>query len=65
MSVSENLKVSSLTLDSQRLTQVLVNIISNSLKFTDNGFINVNASIDEKELQITCLDSGCGISEEN
>ncbi|MEO0896409.1 MAG: response regulator [Bacteroidota bacterium] len=58
--------------DELRLRQVLINLIGNALKFTDEGEIMVNISriskvveIDKPfELEISVIDSGIGIPEE-
>jgi len=54
--------------DPFRLQQILQNIIGNAYKFTDSGYILVQADLldqpDGKNLQITIEDSGIGISEE-
>ncbi len=56
--------------DLNRIRQVLVNLISNSLKFTDRGHIIVNIkaekkSEDEFEVFFYISDSGIGIAESN
>ena len=58
--------------DEIRLRQILINLIGNSLKFTDDGFIRITAgtagecSINESEMDliISVEDSGIGIPEE-
>lgn len=56
--------------DQIRLLQILSNLTSNAIKFTQNGIIKVQVSshkIDDKEFQMKfeIIDSGIGISEEN
>jgi PAS domain S-box-containing protein len=55
--------------DSERLTQVLVNLVSNALKFTNEGCVKIKArSITEGNittLYFLIIDSGIGISDEN
>ena len=53
--------------DPNRLRQVLVNIISNAVKFTDKGEITVRIAVEEQNesnvtLQLSVKDSGVGIS---
>jgi signal transduction histidine kinase len=56
--------------DPLRLKQILLNLVSNAVKFTKSGFIKVSADIntDEKfnrELVINVEDTGIGIKEED
>jgi PAS domain S-box-containing protein len=55
--------------DTGRLRQILVNLIGNSLKFTEEGEIRVNVSVEEKlpqkiKLLFSVEDTGIGIPEE-
>ncbi len=59
-----------LMLDETRLRQVLLNLLGNAVKFTDQGSISLKAWIktrrpDSLDLMIEVQDSGIGISEEN
>ena len=52
--------------DAIRLTQILVNLISNSVKFTDNGEIKidvtlVNTTEDSATIKMSVIDTGIGI----
>ena len=53
--------------DSIRLKQILLNLLSNGIKFTDTGFVALNVKVNEsgKDLQFMVRDSGIGISTEN
>jgi len=52
--------------DPTKFTQVLVNIIGNAIKYTDEGSIFVHSSFDSstKEFVISVRDTGIGISQE-
>jgi len=55
--------------DSVRIRQILANLLTNAIKFTENGNVTVKASVLEKtekivRIRIEVIDSGIGISEE-
>jgi PAS domain S-box-containing protein len=54
--------------DGVRLQQVMTNLVGNAIKFTDEGFVSVCASAEEREgkvrLTFTVTDSGAGIPED-
>ena len=51
--------------DSLRIEQVLINLISNAVKFTKSGEVTLSISkIDEEEYQFCISDTGIGMSEE-
>lgn len=47
--------------DRRRIRQILLNLVSNSCKFTDSGTITIAASADETTIRITVTDTGPGI----
>jgi signal transduction histidine kinase/ActR/RegA family two-component response regulator len=62
--VAENLKM-----DESRVQQILVNLIGNAIKFTDDGFVTLHVSAKAsqpgvQEVTFSVKDSGIGISEE-
>jgi two-component system, sensor histidine kinase len=50
-----------LQLDDLRVSQVLNNLVSNSIKFTGVGSITVSCTIEEHTLQFEVRDTGIGI----
>lgn len=51
--------------DEKRLRQILVNVISNAIKFTDEGRVSVRAEYRSQVATFTISDTGRGISEAN
>jgi signal transduction histidine kinase len=56
--------------DETRLLQILSNLTSNALKFTENGTVDINISLLEKRgkfnrIKVEVKDSGIGITQEN
>jgi signal transduction histidine kinase len=49
--------------DKQKIEQIMMNLVGNAVKFTDNGRIRVCAQVRSDETLISVLDSGQGISE--
>jgi adenylate cyclase len=51
--------------DERRITQVLMNLVSNAIKFTDAGRISVRAKVDDGSLMVGVADTGVGIAPED
>lgn len=51
--------------DSMRLKQILINLISNAIKFTEQGSILLKVERQEDYLHFAVMDTGVGISQEN
>lgn len=50
--------------DSIRIKQILNNLLSNSIDFTENGTIIITACIENKFLKFSVSDTGCGIQKD-
>jgi len=51
--------------DEQRLTQVLLNLVGNAIKFTDIGEVRVSVTAANSHFTVTVTDTGPGIPEEH
>lgn len=51
--------------DRDKIIQVFTNLISNSLRFTEKGYIKISAVERKKEVECTVADTGRGIPEED
>jgi signal transduction histidine kinase len=51
--------------DEQRLTQVLLNLVGNAIKFTDTGEVRVTAKAINGHFNVSVTDTGLGIPEEH
>jgi len=55
--------------DAKRIRQILVNLVNNAIKFTDQGGVTVKATIEDRDgndfLRIDVADTGIGIAPEN
>lgn len=54
-----------ITADQIRLKQILFNLLSNAMKFTDRGGVTVTATIEDGQLHLTIADTGIGIRPED
>lgn len=52
-------------LDHDRIMQVLVNLIDNAIKYTDQGSIKISASLSDDKVKISVKDTGHGIRAED
>jgi signal transduction histidine kinase len=51
--------------DERRVTQALLNLVGNAIKFTEEGEVAVQASADDGSFKVAVADTGPGISDEN
>ncbi|TDB58118.1 two component system sensor kinase [Photorhabdus khanii] len=54
-----------LALDASRVRQILVNLLGNACKFTDDGGIFLTVTRSDNTLIFDVTDSGCGVAREN
>ncbi|MGN6747554.1 MAG: GAF domain-containing protein [Xanthobacteraceae bacterium] len=48
--------------DERRLTQVLLNLVGNAIKFTDSGEVSINVGVADGAFKVAVRDTGPGIS---
>ncbi len=48
--------------DARRLTQVLLNLVGNAIKFTDSGSVEVRAAAADGRFELSVVDTGFGIA---
>jgi signal transduction histidine kinase len=51
--------------DGTKLRQMLVNLLSNGIKFTENGKVRVSCAVSDGVLEVSIADTGVGIPAEN
>jgi signal transduction histidine kinase len=49
--------------DARRVSQVLLNLLGNAIKFTDEGEVEIRAAVDKGQFVLTVRDTGPGIAE--
>ena len=54
-----------ITGDCRRVEQILINLLSNSVKFTEKGYVNLNAVVNSDNINVEVVDTGIGIEEKN
>jgi signal transduction histidine kinase len=51
--------------DGTKMRQMLVNLLSNGIKFTDKGDVHLGCAVSNGILEVSIADTGCGIAAEN
>jgi PAS domain S-box-containing protein len=54
-----------ITFDSDKMIQVLTNLVSNAMKFTEKGSITISTRRIENSIRVSISDTGCGIKQED
>lgn len=57
--------VSGALADPERVKQIIMNLISNAIKYTDKGAVEITSKDDVDSVYITVIDTGFGISADN
>jgi signal transduction histidine kinase len=55
----------SIQTDGTKMRQMLVNLLSNGIKFTDKGDVHLGCAVSNGILEVSIADTGCGIAAEN
>ena len=50
--------------DKERLTQVLINLIANAVKYTDEGAVTCRLKISDNQIVVSVIDTGMGIPQD-
>jgi PAS domain S-box-containing protein len=53
------------TFDNDKIIQVLTNLVSNAMKFTEKGSITISTRRIENAIRVSIIDTGCGIKQED
>jgi signal transduction histidine kinase/CHASE3 domain sensor protein len=51
--------------DERRLTQVLMNLVSNAIKFTETGSVSIRAKVEDGSFVVRVADTGMGIADQD
>lgn len=51
--------------DSDKITQVLTNLVDNAVKFTEKGYVGIDVNETDEEVACRVYDTGIGISKDN
>lgn len=62
--VYEETRIPQVTADTERVTQIIVNMLSNAIKYTPSGSVTVLTKETDNEILVTVADTGLGISAE-
>ncbi len=54
-----------ITIDSDKIIQVLLNLLTNSIRATDKGWVKIKTCQKDNFIQVSVLDTGCGIKDED
>lgn len=64
LSLDPKLQGADLYLDREKMDKLLFNLLSNAFKFTKQGFVEVATALSNGTFQLTVIDSGIGIKED-
>ena len=59
-----NFKLPYVMIDSEKIKWVLNNLISNAIRYTENGVVKISTSYDKEKIFVSVIDTGRGIPEE-
>ncbi len=62
--IQEPMNLPLITMDRDKMRQVLLNLIDNAIKYTQQGKITISAQKKDREVIVRILDTGMGISQE-
>lgn len=65
MTVSISPQVGEIYSDRRRVEQILLNLVNNAIKFTEQGEVHIEAQIVDRHLQVSVQDTGMGIKKED